>query len=143
MAKRGKEKAGIIMQRTKRGVSPASAFDAEELDRFPIGTEFDLAPRTKRSLPQHRTYWKALSETVKATGAWPTPEHLHDALKHDLGYVEVRKTLAGQPYISTESTAFNAMTADEFKTYMEQAMARLAEVTGIDPLEFLEHRRAA
>ena len=57
--------------------------------------------------------------------------------------MEVRKTLAGQPYISTESTAFDAMTADEFKTYMDRAMARLAEVTGIDPLDFLQHQRAA
>lgn len=143
MAKRGKEKAGMIFEKTPHGVRPISAFDAEELDRFPLGTEFDLAPRTKRSLPQHRTYWKALSDVVKATDAWPTPEHLHDALKHDLGYVEVRKTLGGQPYISTESTAFAAMTADEFKAYMEKAIARLAEVTGIDPLEFLETRRAA
>ncbi len=133
----------MIFEKTPLGVRPISAFDAEELDRFPLGTEFNLAPRTRRSLPQHRTYWKALSDVVKATDAWPTPEHLHDALKHDLGYVEVRKTLAGQPYISTESTAFDAMTADEFKAYMERAMARLAEVTGCDPLAFLDERRAA
>ena len=138
MAKRGKEKAGMILEKTLHGVRPISAFDAEQLDRFPVGTEFNLAPRTKRSLPQHRTYWKALSDVVKATDAWPTPEHLHDALKHDLGYVEVRKTLAGMPYISTESTAFDAMTADEFRSYMDRAMARLAEVTGINPLHFLD-----
>lgn len=138
MAKRGKEKAGMIFEKTPLGVRPIAAFDAEELDRFPLGTEFNLVPRAKRSLPQHRTYWKALSETVKATGAWPTPEHLHDALKHDMGYVEVRKSLDGKPYISVESTAFDAMTADEFKAYMDVAMQRLAEVTGIDPLAWLE-----
>ena len=45
-----------------------SGFDAEALDRFPDGTEFDLSPKTRRSLPHHRTYWRALDKAVKATG---------------------------------------------------------------------------
>lgn len=142
MAKRSKERAGLILRKEARGIVPASAYDAEALAAFPLGTEFDLAPRTKRSLPQHRTYWKALTEVVKATGTWPTAEHLHDALKRDLGFIDVRINLIGQPYLSTDSTAFDEMDQAAFQTYFDQAMARLTEVVGFDPLAFLEERAA-
>jgi hypothetical protein len=138
MAKRGKEKAGLILRKTTRGIFPVSAFDAEQLDHFPVDTEFSATPLTKRSTAQNRTYWRALSEVVKATGVYPTAEHLHEELKRDLGYVAPRKSLIGTVYLATDSTAFDAMTAGEFQIYMDQAMARLAEVCGFDPLGFLE-----
>lgn len=136
MSKR-REKAGIIFQKTPRGCVPVSAIDAEDYDALPLGTEFDLVPRTKRSLPQLRTFWAALGALVKATGAWPSKEHLCDALKRDLGYVEVRRNLIGQPYLATDSIALDEMAADEFQRFMDAAMARLAEVTGVDPLSLL------
>lgn len=138
MARRAREAAGIIVRREARGLVPVSAFDAEQLERAPLGTEFDLSARTKRTLPLQRTYWKALHEVVTATGRWPTAEHLHDALRRDLGYVTVRVNLLGQPYLATDSTAFDAMTQSEFKAYVDAAMQRLAEVCGFDPLAFLD-----
>lgn len=140
MAKRTRDRACIIMRRVAgpRLVAPASAFDAEQLEAIPLDAEVDVVLRTKRSLPQHRTYWKALSEVVTATGRWPTAEHLHDALKRDLGFIGVGTNLIGQPYIVTDSTAFDEMDQAEFQAYFDQAMARLAEVVGFDPLAFLE-----
>jgi hypothetical protein len=122
---------------------PVGAFDAERFDGFPDGTEFDLVARTRRSLPQQRTYWLALHRVVEATGRWVDAEHLHDALRRDLGYIHVQRDLAGEPYLAVDSTAFDAMSADEFGRYFEQAIARLAEITGIDVLAFLDERRAA
>lgn len=137
MAKR--EKAGIIFVKSARGtLAPASAYDAEAFDRLPPGAEVDVSPRTKRSLPQHRVYWKALGEIVKATEAWPTAEHLHEAVKRDLGYVSVRKNLIGQPYAVTDSIAFDEMSQGEFQIFFDAAMRRIAEATGIDPLAFLD-----
>lgn len=141
MAKR--EKAGIIFVKTARGPVPSSAYDAEQFDALPIGAELDVSPRAKRSLPQHRTYWKALGEVVKATEAWPTAEHLHDALKRDLGYVSVRTNLIGQPYVVADSIAFDEMSQPEFQAFFDAAMRRIAEVTGVDPLAFLEQAEAA
>ncbi len=133
-----KEKSLIIVRKTPRGLQPVSSFDAELLLAAPLGTEFNLASLTKRSLPQHRTYWKALSEVVKATGKWPTAEKLHDALKRACGYVQIRYNLDGSSYIATDSTSFEAMNHDEFCKYMELAMAKLSEAIGYDPLAFLE-----
>lgn len=138
MVKRTREKPGIIVKRTPRGLSPVSGFDAEMLAMTPLGAEFDVVPRSRRSLPQLRTYWKALTLVTHATDAWPSPEHLHEALKFDLGYVSPVAGLDGKQRIVTDSAGINAMNADEFRGFFERAMARLADVTGIDPLSFLE-----
>lgn len=133
-----KEKPNIVVRKTPRGLQPISGFDAEMLLAAPIGTEFNLVSLTRRSRPQLRTYWKALNEVVKATGKWPTSEKLHDALKRACGYVEIRYNLDGSSYIATDSISFEAMNHEEFCTYMDQAMAKLAEAVGYDPLAFLE-----
>ena len=144
MAKRTKETAGIIVRKGPKGsLLPAGPFDYEQLDGYPVGAEFSVKSMTKRSIPQHRVYWKALSVVVNATDAWPTKEHLHDALKRDLGYVGFTTGLDGKPFERVDSTAFDAMTQEEFQVYFDKANARIAEVTGIDPLAWLEELRRA
>lgn len=137
MVKRSRERPGLIVKRTPRGLSPVSSYDAEVLAGFPLDMEFDVVPRSKRSLPQLRTYWKALTLVVHATDAWPTPEHLHEALKIDLGYVSKVTLLSGETRIVADSAGINAMSQEDFKVFFDKAMARLAETTGIDPLSFL------
>lgn len=118
----------------------ASGFDAEELGRFPNGTEFDLKPRTKRSPPHNGTYWKALTLAVEATGRWPSREALHTALKVKLGRVEPIMDMGGRIVgMKPDSTRFEAMRQDEFASYFEAAMRALAEALGYDPLGWLDH----
>lgn len=143
MAKRSKESAGLVVRKGMKGLYPASPFDAEQLDAFPVGTEFRAASLTKRSLPQHRTYWRALSGVVAATEAWPTAEHLHRALKRDLGYVTTVLGLNGKPFEDEDSTAFDAMNQEQFQAYFNTAMKRLAEVVGYDPLGWLSEKARA
>lgn len=138
-----REKPGLILRKTASGIVPASAFDAELVDALPLDAELDAERRTRRSNPQLRLYWAALGRVVKATGAWPSAEHLSDALKRDLGYVEVRRNLIGKPYLATDSIALDAMEQPDFQEYFNAAMARLAEVVGFDPLAFYEQDRAA
>jgi len=132
-----------IFQKRHGRLMPAGAFDAERFDGFPDGTEFDLVAKTRRSHRQNATYWLALHRVVEATGAWANAESLHDALRRDLGYIHVQRDLSGEPYLAVDSTAFDAMSADQFSAYFERAMARLAEVTQCDPLKFLDEQRAA
>lgn len=138
-----RETMAVIVSKTARGLVPVSAFDAELIDTAALGTEYRLTKLTKRSLPQQRTYWKALAGAVHATGKWPTPEHLHDALKRACGYVEINHDLAGNPFITSDSTSFDAMSADEFKAYMDLAMEKLSDAVGFDPLAFLDAKQAA
>lgn len=143
MPRRTRESAGLILERSPRGVIPASAFDAEQLDRFPIGTQFRATSLTKRSLPHHRLYWGVLSKVVSATERWPTPERLHHLLMEDLGYLTVIHDLKGRPKVVRDSEAFDAMKQHEFNDYFEKALQRLAETIGADPMTITKEAEAA
>ena len=147
MARRDRRPAPIV-RKDARGLSPVDAFFAESIDADPIGTEYDLVKRTKRSNPQNSLYWVTLNHVVQATEIWPTPEHLHDALKRACGFIVVNYDLHGKEFITTDSTAFDAMSPDEFKFYFDRAMEKLASTVGFDPIATLprpssEQRKAA
>jgi hypothetical protein len=122
---------------------PETAYDAELLDGYPFDHLFVLKPEARRSGKLHRTYWKALTEAVNATGIRPNAEKLHDALMWDLGYITVDVGFDGQPRLVRDSIAFDNMPSDaQFKPYFDAAMQRLGEVCGVDPLEFLKENQA-
>lgn len=111
-----------------------SGFDAEALDAFPDGTEFDLTPKTKRSLPRNAAYWAGLGAAVKATDAWPTVKHLHDDLKRLCGYVDVyHNPLTGRDEVRVQSAAFDKMSEAEFRVYFQMAQMRFSQMMGFDP----------
>jgi hypothetical protein len=123
----------------QRGLSPATAYDAEELAGYAAGTQFDMIARTARSHPQQGTYWKALTRAVDATGRWQNRTALHTALKVKLGYVEPIFDMKGKVIgMKPDSTAFDAMSHKEFCEYMDKAMAELSEAIGYDALAWLE-----
>lgn len=127
----------IIVRKTPRGLSPVAAFFAEGLMSAPIGTEYDLVPRTKRSNPHHAKYWATLGDVVRATGQWPTAAHLHDELKLACGYMrKVPDWQTGRVLEIVDSIAFDKMTQAEFNDYFTAAMAKLTEHVGFDPLAY-------
>lgn len=139
-------KPAPIMRKDEQGIGPVSAFDAEQIASFPLGTEFDLKPRTRRSLPQQRLYWGILTKVREATflgDRYPTSEKLHDELLRDLGFVTLTYSLDGTPRLVRDSTAFDAMEREDFKGYLDRALDRIAEVTGIDPLTLATEAQAA
>jgi len=125
--------------KTGKGLAPLTMFDAEQLDGFPLGTEFELRCLTKRSWPQLKTYWKALGLAVKATGRWQSPEALHVALKVKLGHTvpifDLKGNVAG---MIPNSAALDAMDHAEFMAFFNAAMEALAEAIGADPLAWME-----
>lgn len=146
MAKKKDKPPAPIVRKDARGLSPVAPYDAEELDGFALGTEFDLIARTKRSVPQNGTYWKALQVAIDATGRWQNREALHTALKVKLGYVEPIFDLQGKVIgMKPDSTSFEAMTHKEFRTFMDRAMAELSEAVGFDVLAWMkvDRRNAA
>jgi hypothetical protein len=118
---------------------PVTAFDAEELERFPDGMLFEMTAQNKRTLPLHRTYWTALQRAIDATGRWQSREALHTSLKVAMGLVEPIYDLRGNiTGMQPHSTAFGAMDQGEFKAYFDGSMAKLSEACGYDVLAFLE-----
>lgn len=128
------ERAPIMMRRTKSALVPVAAFDDEMLDQYPEGAEVDVIIKRRRSLPHHRLYWVTLARVVAATDAYPSAEHLHDALKMALGFTMPIRTLNGEIIYVPDSTAFGKMDAAQFKTFFDKAVELLNKLTGTDVL---------
>ena len=127
-----------ICGKTINGLIAVSAYDAEQLDGFAIGTEFDLIARTKRSDKQFRTYWKALNGVVKATGAWSNSEAVHRWIKFELQRFEPILGPNGEVVGTTlDSAAMDKMPHKDFCEFMDQAMARLSKEVGYDVMAWL------
>ena len=129
-----RERIPLMLRRTTRGLEPMDQLAADMLGVYAINSDVEVTVKKRRSLPQLRLYWAALQNFVEATGAYPTAEHAHDALKLDLGYTMPIKTLAGDIVFMPDSAAFGRMGDAQFKAFFDRAMARIAEVYGIDPL---------
>lgn len=140
MAKR--DKPMIVMRKEGPRLVPETGFDAEQFDALPNRATVRVEPVDARGRGQLAAYWATLARVVEATGRWPTAEHLHEALKWDLGYVRPAYDLAGTPRLAVDSIALDAMKDAERAAFMLAAFARIAEVTGID-LDELRPRRAA
>ncbi len=143
MAKRDIDRAPIIVTKTKAGLSPVSAFEAELLDRYPTGAELEITVKQRRSLPLHRTYFAMLAYVNGATEAYPTVEKLNEAIKMHLGYVTTFRRFDGEEIIMADSIAFAAMDQAAFKVFFDQATKALTEKFGFDPLTFLARERKA
>lgn len=83
------EVPGILCIRTPAGFVPASTFDGDRLDLFPLGSEIEVEVRKKRSGPRHRFYFAILGAVIPNLPdrlRLPSVEVLHDRLKMWLGY---------------------------------------------------------
>lgn len=135
--KKDKRPAPIVVLNA-RGIVPVSSGDAEDINEFANGTEFDLVKRSKRSHKHLRTYWKALGQAVKATQISATQEHLHRELKLATGYTEkVINRITDEVFTVPSSIALGDMEQDEFNEYFRASMAMLATWVGYDPLRWM------
>ena len=125
----------IQVMKVDGALVPLTEYDAIQLEDCAQGTVFNMQKTKKRSNPQHNLYWATLRKVREATGKWPTDDHLHNDLKWACGYVRMRwNNLAGCHMRIIDSISFDEMEQDEFNSYFEMAMSKLAELLGYDPL---------
>ena len=139
MAVKKDKQPSPIVKKTPNGLKPVAAIFQEQIINDPMGTEYDLVKRTKRSLPQLGLYWKALHMAVTSSDKWATASHLHEELKLVCGYT--RKVInmdTSEVHLLVDSVAFEAMDHDEFKVYMDKALEKLGRAIGYDPLAFID-----
>lgn len=129
-----REKIPLVLRRTERGLEPRSQLARDALSQYALHSDVEITVKKRRSLPQLRMYWAMLQNVVAATDAWATAEHLHDALKLDLGYTTPIKTVDGKLAMIPDSVALSKMDSAQFQKFFDAAAARLAEVCGFDPL---------
>lgn len=136
--KSDRETQPLVLRRTERGLEARSRSAADILGQYALHSDVEVSIKKRRSLPQLKLYWAMLNNVVDATGAWPDAEHLHDALKLDLGYVTPIRTVDGKLAMIPDSAAMSKMDSAQFKKFFDAVAARLAEVCGFDPLNETE-----
>lgn len=129
-----RERIPFVLRRTERGLEPRSRLAADLLGQYALHSDVEITIKKRRSAPQLRRYWVMLHEVVEATGAWPTPEHAHDAIKLALGYATPIQLLDGTTAFIPDSAAMSRMDAAQFSKFFESAAALIAERFGFDPL---------
>lgn len=128
--------APLVFIRTASGLVPATAFDAEELDKVTIGAEVEVTIHQRRSLKNLRHFWVTMSNIVKSGAVpFPTAALLVEALKMSCGLTELRQTIGGAPYFAASSIAIEAMGEEQFKEFKRDAFALIASHYGIDPVK--------
>jgi len=142
MPKRDRETAPIMMMRVASGLAPWSAFDAEALDGLKMGAQCHVTIKQHRSRSHHRLYWMAASRVVENIEGYPSAEHLHEATKLHLGYVQRVRRIDGSIVYLPDSIAFSAMSQQEFSVFFDRAVKLWAETFGFDPLKAIEERAA-
>ncbi len=135
MPKTDRDKSPIILRRTNHGLAPLNGFDADRLAEYPFGADLEVTIKCRRSIPQLRAYWVMLQRVVDATGSYPTAEHLHEALKLEMGYTKPIRRFNGKTELVPDSVAISAMDAATFQLFFTAAEAKIAEAFGIDPAE--------
>jgi hypothetical protein len=129
----------LAMIRTKHGLSPASAYDAEALDAYAIGAEVEVRIHQRRSGKHHRWFFLAMSKLVQS-GAVPfaTVDEFLGALKMACGVTEIRQGIGGAPYIVPGSISFAAKDQPAFKAFTDRASELIARHYGVDIAAMME-----
>lgn len=131
--------APLMFSRTASGLVPASAYDAEELDRYAIGTDLEVVIHQRRSGRHNRWFFLALTKLVKS-GAVPfqTLDEFLSALKMAAGITELRQGIGGAPYIVPGSISYAAKDQAEFKAFTDRCAEVIARHYGVDIAQFME-----
>lgn len=118
-------------------LSGATEYDYERICEYPRGTQLTMTPYQGRDINRLRRYWAILGRLVKdAPTPWNSAEEASDALKLALGVTDIGKTVTGQWFVRPGSVALSSMDEARFREFFDQAMAVLAQVTGVDPTRF-------
>lgn len=125
-------------RRKGNSLVPDMEFDLRALDGVGQGEQVRVEVKRFRNLGRHRLYWAMLSKVIDATDCAPNAEHLHSAIKLELGYGTPVRLGNGMTVLVPGSIAFEAMDETTFQGFFDRAAAYLAEQYGLDPLEFMK-----
>ena len=131
MAK-GKDKQPIYMVRKGLALVPELEMDAQAITCIPNGHSVRVELRQYRSLPRLRAYWAMLHEVVAATECAASAERLHEAMKLELGIVDLVK-VGNLTVAIPGSIAFDRMNEAKMSEFFNIAQRWLAEKYGYAP----------
>lgn len=122
-----KERAPIIMQRRGAFLVPQAPIDGEMLEAFPAGKPLKVAVTQPRSIKAHRLYFAMLKLVADNLDGPATKEALHEWVKLRTGVSVAIPLKSGKVDIVPGSIAFDKMSEDEFRVFLEAAKTLIVE----------------
>jgi hypothetical protein len=143
--------------RTVAGIAPADEEARKAFDKHVVGSTFpiDVPVRNTRSLRWHRMYWSVMNmlgsnlEKVEVEPGLVLPirnkDDAHLAMKFATGLFDSYVLEGGGVVRLVKSTAFDAMTADEWAAHWPKIMDAIEQVflPGIDSAALRDEIRKA
>ncbi|WP_011579551.1 MULTISPECIES: hypothetical protein [Chelativorans] len=132
MAGKQSEKPIYAFIRRGNNLVPEMDMDLRALDGVAQGQRVKVDIKAFRSLPRLRAYWSMLHEVVAATECAASAERLHEAMKLELGIVDLVK-VGNLTVAIPGSIAFDRMNEAEMSEFFNIAQRWLAEKYGYVP----------
>jgi hypothetical protein len=132
------EHPAIVMCRTRHGLEPVSAYDAEALDAHPIGTVLLVEVKRQKNPALVGLYWHILGQVWPNT-QFPNAQTLHKALLIHTGHVDRTLTIHG--HTIDEAMSLKDMTQETFSAYFEAACKVIWDEWQIDVDQFKTRAR--
>lgn len=127
--------------RLRKALLPTDGLTERLLGDYPSGVCKVKATRPRRAKP-HRLYWGLLG--VVADNCELSPDQLHQLVKHATGYSVTVQRKSGERVTLFGSIAFDAMDNDEFRAFLDKALAFIADeiLPAVDPDALMAEARA-
>lgn len=126
------EKPVYAFLRQGNALVPEMEMDVRALDGIAQGQRVRAEIKEFRNLPRLRAYWAMLHDVVAATECAASAERLHEAMKLELGIVDLVK-VGTMTVAIPGSIAFDKMTEAEMVGWFKLAEKFLAERYGYAP----------
>ena len=128
------EKPVYAFIRQGTALLPELEMDRRALEGIGQGQRVRVEIKEFRSTPRLRAYWAMLHDVVAATECAPSAERLHEAMKLELGIVDLVK-VGTMTVAIPGSIAFDKMSEAEMVEWFRMAERFLAEKYGYEPQE--------
>ncbi|NTS31390.1 hypothetical protein HQ945_09005 [Phyllobacterium sp. BT25] len=114
---------------------PATPYDAERLDSYRRGTRVKVRFTEEKDRVLVRKWWTIVGKAVKECNTpWKTRDEASEAIKLALGIVNLAKTVSGA--FMQYPKSLTELTDPELQEAVEQMMALIHRITGVDPDEW-------
>ena len=132
MVRQSADRPSVFLCVTPAGLVPASATDAEQIARYPVGHTVEAILHEPQSEKQARLLWRLVGIVADNTDDFPNAEALMLALKVRLKHVDSVSLLGGGMLLNPRS--LKELDREGLSRFFDEAMRVIAEevIPGLD-----------
>lgn len=126
------ERSGVMMRVTQRGLVPVSAWDAEQIDRYPMGSVVEVELHLPQSSKQARKLRWIVGLVASNTDEYANGDALMTALKYRLKHVRSVTLMGGG--MNLEARSLDDFDGPGLNQFFEQCMEVISTevIPGLD-----------